>query len=63
VADAVDEYTIEIASLKALALHQTLKRNEGMIYRVSRGAFEKVAQEVCAKYNLDRSDIQIEGVW
>jgi hypothetical protein len=42
VADAVDECEIEIASLKVLAMHHTLKRNDGTICRVSRGAFERV---------------------
>jgi hypothetical protein len=39
---AVDDCAIEIASLKALALHQTLKRNNGTKCRVPRGAFERV---------------------
>jgi hypothetical protein len=39
VADAVDECAIKIASLKALAMHHILKRNDGTICRVPRRAF------------------------
>jgi hypothetical protein len=49
VVDAVEEGVIEIgidiASLKALAMHHTLKRNDGMRCRVSWGAFEKVTKK------------------
>jgi hypothetical protein len=45
VADAVDECVVEITSLKALTLYHTLKRNDGTIWHVTRGAFEKVIQK------------------
>jgi hypothetical protein len=61
-ADDVDECAIEIASLKALAMHHTLKHNDGKRCHVPRGAFER-ANKVCAKYNLHRSEIQIETVF
>jgi hypothetical protein len=63
VVDAMDEYAIEIASLNALTLHHTLKLNDGTRCPVHRGAFEKVTQQVCAKYKLDRSQIHIETVF
>jgi hypothetical protein len=63
VADDVDECAIEIETLKALTLHRNLKRNDGTRCRVPRSAFEKVTQKVCAKYNLDRSEIQIKIVF
>jgi hypothetical protein len=44
-------------------MHHTLKRNDGMICRVPRGGFERVTKKVCAKYNLHRSEIQIETVF
>jgi hypothetical protein len=62
VADAVGECAIEIESLKTLAMHHTLKHNDGTRYCVPQGAFEKVTQKVCAKYNLDWSEIQIGTV-
>jgi hypothetical protein len=65
VADAVDECAIEIeiAILKALAMHHTLKCNDDTICRVPRGAFERVTTKVCAKYNLHGIEIQIETVY
>jgi hypothetical protein len=63
VADAVDECAIDIASLKALAMHHTLKRNNGTRCCVPQSAFERVTTKVCAKYNLQRSEIQIETVF
>jgi hypothetical protein len=60
VADAVDECAIEIASLKALSMHHTLKRNDGTRCCVPRGAFERVTKKV---YNRSRSEIQIETVF
>jgi hypothetical protein len=61
--DAVDECAIDIASLKTLAMHHTLKRNDGTRCRVPWGAFERVTKKVCAKYNLHRIEIQIETVF
>jgi hypothetical protein len=63
VTNVVEECAIEVASLKALAMHHMLKHNDGTIWCVPRGAFERVTKKVCAKYNLDRSEIQIETVF
>jgi hypothetical protein len=43
--DAVGECAIEIASLKALAMHHVLKRNDGTRCCVPRGAFERVTKK------------------
>jgi hypothetical protein len=52
VADALAECAIEIASLKALAMHHTVKRNDGTRCGVPRGAFKKVTKKFVPKTTL-----------
>jgi hypothetical protein len=62
VADAVDECAIEIASLKALAMHHMLKHNNITRCCVPRAPLREL-KKMFAKYNLHRSEIQIETVF
>jgi hypothetical protein len=58
VAEALDKYAVEIASLKYTAAANSDRL--GKKCSVPRGSYEKSVQKICNKYDLERSELSIE---